>query len=634
MSDIMRNSLHELTEMQRKAVDWNDDPLLVLAGPGSGKTRVLTNRIARLLEETPKKKFRILALTFTNKAAHEMKTRVAKLVPELEERAEINTYHGFCAQVLRHHGPHLGIKSNFEIYSSKADREALLEDVLRRQFKRSEPDNLHLLRNIDDLKAKLIKPENAARFLQENGVPLQKAEYVGLVYKLYNEELKRSNALDFNSLIYYVYQLMGISAIRDLYQMVYQYWCIDEFQDTNGTQYELLKQMAGENFKKLFVVADDDQTIYEWNGANVRRIKCLVEQFGCEVIQLTDNFRCPPGIVEAANKLLVYNVNRNKAKLPAEAAKKLSGDNKSTIQCLLYPSDDEEVSGIVKEIVNLNSKEQGQTAVLARNNALLEPIKKRLNEYNIPANLMARKDDFSSPQMRWVLTCLKQINQPLNRRNLAKLNETFRNFTDTVIETENVISRSESSQKMFLTAWIDSIPVDSLSDGTKQSVSSLRQLCYGDFNPSREVSELIKFLNPGDSNDDFKDDVSAWNRIVSEIRSARRGETLDLFLQEIELRSKEPVPRQNSVSLGTIHSVKGMEFNRVYFIGLAQEVCPSWHSVRNTNGGAAIEEERRGCFVAITRASEYLVLSRAERYKNWPKQPSQFLTEMGLCLEC
>ncbi len=633
MTDKLNISLQELTDIQRKAVDWNDEPLLVLAGPGSGKTRVLTTRIARILEQSPKKNFRILALTFTNRAVHEMKTRVANLVPGLEERAAIFTFHGFCTKILRQHGAHIGIKSNFEIYSRKADREALLEDVLKKEFKNMWPIDINLLKYIDSLKTKLIKPEEASIFLQENaGMDRQKSEHIGLVYQLYEEEMNKSNALDFNSLLYYTRQLMRRTELRGLYKTIYRYWCIDEFQDTNGTQYELLKQMAGNDFRRLFVVADDDQTIYEWNGAHVRRIKCLVNDFGCEVIQLTDNFRCPRSIVDAANRLMVYNVRRDKSKHPARATKVKSDDNNPAIQCLVHNCDEEEVSEIVNCLANLNPYERGKTAVLARTNALLGPIRKKLEEKKIPNSLMTRKDDFSSPQMRWIVACLKQINRPQNKRNLVKLNETFRSFTEVSVETEDIIMHAETELKDLLTVWIESILKDSLSCETKKVVDLLRKLNRDSFNPSREVKELIECLKPSEFKGDFKEDVSAWNRIVGEIQSAGKGVSLERFLQGMELRSKEPTPRQNSVSLGTIHSIKGMEFKRVYFIGLAQEICPSWHSVKNPNGGATIEEERRGCFVAITRASEQLVLSRAKKYNNWPKDPSQFLGEMGLYL--
>lgn len=630
MASSLTDTMNELTDMQRKAVEWNDGPLLVLAGPGSGKTRVLTCRVARLLDASSNERFRILALTFTNKAAHEMKTRIADLVPDSQDRAEINTFHGFCAQLLRQHGVHLGIKPNFEIYSRAADREALLEDALRHQSNRIEFEDIRLLPRIDALKARLVGPEEAEQYLGHHGMLPETIEKVALAYRLYEDELRQSNALDFNSLIFHAFQLLNYPALAAHCRTIYRYWLIDEFQDTNGPQYELLRRMAGDSFRQFFAVADDDQTIYEWNGANVRRISDLVNDFGCEVIQLTDNFRCPPAIVEAANRLVVYNVRRNPSKQSTEAAKQQSEGREPVIQGRLFTSDAEEASGIAFEVSNLDAGERGQTAILARNRALLERIQEELADLNVSNALLARKDDFASPQMRWLVAVLKQINRPLDRRNMTTLIETYRSFAGTALAFEDVEFRSRANQVTMLTAWLDTIRQASPACAAKSAVDAFADLAWGSVRWSDTVASVIKCFNSHSADADFNDDVSAWHRIEREIRQARGAVSLDQFLQEMELRSKEPVPEVGTVSLGTIHGAKGLEFDRVYLIGLAEEVLPSWHSVKNANGSAALEEERRGCFVAITRTKRLLILSKAKTYRGRPKQPSRFLTEMGL----
>ena len=631
MTDTLTTTFQELTEIQRKAVEWDNGPLLVLAGPGSGKTRVLTCRIARLLDASPNKRFRILALTFTNKAAHEMQTRIASLVPGCEDRADVNTFHGFCAQLLRQHGAHLGIKPNFEIYSRTADLEALLEDALRRGSDRFKRDDIRLLPCIDALKTQLVAPEQAKqRLLLQKGTSPETAGHIASVYRLYEDELRRSNALDFNSLIFQAFKLLNYPALAGHCRTMYRYWLIDEFQDTNGPQYDLIRRMAGDSFRQIFAVADDDQTIYEWNGANVRRISNLVEDFGCEVIQLTDNFRCPPTIVEAANRLVVYNVRRESSKQSADAAKRESAAGEPAIQCRVYSSDADEASGIASEIAGLEASERGKTAVLARSRALLQCVEEELAKSDIPTTLLARRDDFASPQMRWLFASLKQINRPLDQRNMTSLMETFRSFAGAASDAEDITLRSQTDEVTLLTAWTNSIREETPSYTVSSAVDAIANLASGSLSLSGAVNQVIECLDGENANEDFKDDVSAWRRIEREINQARGAISLDQFLQEMELRSKEPVPEIGSVSLGTIHGAKGLEFDRVYLMGLAEEVLPSWHSVKNANSSAALEEERRGCFVAITRTKEHLILSRALQYRGWTKRPSRFLVEMGL----
>ena len=636
MDNPLDTSFQELTDIQRQAVDWDDGALLVLAGPGSGKTRVLTCRIARLLESSPDERFRILALTFTNKAANEMANRVTTLVPGLEGRATIDTFHGFCAQVLRQHGVHLGIKPDFAIYSRAEDRQAVLEDALcRDQGQGWSQQDFRLLPLIDHLKARLVEPDMAERHIGEmNGGAAEDSGRVARAYRLYEEELRRINALDFNSLILDAYRLFAYPAMARQYQRAYRYWLLDEFQDTNGAQYALLQRMAGQDFREVFAVADDDQTIFEWNGANVRRIKELVKDFSCDVVQLPTNFRCPPRIVEAANRLVVYNARRVASKQAATsvlAPGNAPPSEEEQIQCREFDTDREEVAGIADEIARLDGADRGRTAVLARTRSLLEAMHKALAAEGVPAVITMRRDDFLSPQMRWLVACLKQIDRPLDLRNMAVLVKAFGSFAPSPLDWNELVSRSESDRLTYLKVWTDAVRESEMPRPVAEVVDAIADLSAGKLKLTEAIERILDCFNGNEPSDDLKDDLSAWRRIQREIRDAQGSALLERFLQELELRSKEPVPAPGTVSLTTIHGAKGQEFETVYLIGMAEEILPSWHSLKKGNGSVALEEERRGCFVAVTRTRRHLILSRARHYRGWPKKPSRFLEEMG-CL--
>ena len=621
MDNPLNTSLQELTCIQRQAVYWDDSALLVLAGSGSGKTRVLACRIARLLDSSRDKRFHVLALTFTDKAANEMATRVAALVPDLEGRANIGTFHAFCAQVLRQHGVHLGIKPDFAIYSRTEDRQAVLEDALGREQGWSQT-NFRLLPLIDHLKTRLVEADKAERYLGEmNGSA--DAGRIASAYRLYEEELRRINALDFNSLILDAYRLFAYPAMARHYQKTYRYWLVDEFQNTNGAQYALLRRMAGHDFREVFAVADD-QTIFEWNGANVRRIGELAKDFSCEVLQLPTNFRCPPCIVEAANRLDVYNFRRATSKQAAAPVPETS-PREEQIQCREFDTDREEAAGIAGEIARLDGAVRGRTAVLARNRSLLEAMQEALAAEGVPAAM--RRDDFASPQMRWLVASLKQIDRPLDRRNMAALVEAFDSFAPSPLDWSEIASRSESAGITCLKAWIDAVRETEMPHA--RAIDAVSDLASGSVRFAEAINRILGHFEGDDPDDDLKDDLNAWRRIEREIRDAHGSASLDRFLQEIQMRSKEPVPAPGTVSLTTFHGAKGQEFDTVYLIGLAEEILPSWHSVKKGEDSAAIEEERRGCFVAITRTRKRLILSRARQYRGWPKSPSRFLVEMG-----
>jgi DNA helicase-2/ATP-dependent DNA helicase PcrA len=628
--------LEKLTQIQRQAVNWDDGPLLVLAGPGSGKTQVLTCRIARLLDSSREQNFRVLALTFTNKAADEMRARVATFVPGLEERANIGTFHSFCGQILRQHGVHIGINPDFAIYSADDDRKAVLEDALRRAEAEGKPvntDDVRWINLIDRLKSKLIEPSAAEQALAR----LADRDRIVEAYGVYEQELRRINALDFNSLIFEAYRLVTTyPAIAARYRRSYPYWLIDEFQDTNTAQYRLVRALAGNDFRNIFAVADDDQIIYEWNGASYRQIQSFLADYSAQALQLPTNYRCPPAIVDAANRLVVYNAQRTSSKEPLIAGKtEVKYPVAEHIQLRVYDTDEEEAAGIAEEIAQHGRVRWGQTTVLARTKALLERMHTALHNRHVPSSIAQRRDDFLSPQFRWLVAVLRQLTRPLDRRILAVLIEAFNRMSEIAVSVEQVIAEAETTGRSYFVTWIDtaSRQVQRTEHSDLLALLTTLEADPASVEPVVETI-LVEFakLSLGDGIDsDLAEDAAAWRELSRDI-AAHIGKTapLDQFLQELQLRSKEPAPKPDTVTLMTIHGAKGREFEFVFVIGLAEDVIPSFQAKQKGDRSPEMEEERRNCFVAITRTKECLVLSRAAEYRGWPKEPSRFLVEMGL----
>lgn len=623
-------ALARLTEIQREAVGWGEGAMLVLAGPGSGKTQVLTCRIARLLDEGRDQSFRILALTFTNKAADEMKERVATFVPGLEERANIGTFHSFCGQVLRQHGIHLGIKPDFAIYSQDDDRKAVLEDALRGAS--MDAEGVRYLGLIDRMKTLLIEPKDAvSRLTQVND-----AQTIAQAYEAYENELRRLNVLDFNSLIFEAFRLFStFPAIAARYRRSYPYWLLDEFQDTNDGQYRLIRTMAGDDFKNVFAVADDDQIIYQWNGASFRQIQRFRADFQPELIQLPTNYRCPPAIVAAANRLVAYNVQRTEAKKPLVAGKTdLKLPEQDHIQLRIFETDEVEAEKIAEEIAARGKDQWSQTTVLARTRASLEKMLKALQAAQVPAVIAQRRDDFLSAEIRWMVALLVQIVRPLDRRNLAVLIEAFNRFADVQIAVGQVISDAEASGAGYFSTWISAAYGE--IDPSSSHAKLLEAVAGIDPASAKSIidtilTELDARASGDEPNPDLVEDLAAWREISSDIRRHFGSSiSLDEFLQQLQLRSKAPSPQAHTVTLMTVHGAKGREFDFVYLIGLAEDILPSFQSRQKGDNSPEMEEERRNCFVAITRAKEALILSRATSYRGWTKQPSRFLVEMGL----
>lgn len=636
--------LSSLNENQREAVLWDKGPLLVLAGPGSGKTRVLTYRIARILKESAGHHFRILALTFTNKAAAEMRGRVEELVPDELGRVRLTTFHSYAAELLQQHGNHLSFRPDFQILSNDADREALLDDVLgriRKNLAYSLPGHFkaaQLLPAVNRLLEQCVPADRAEALLQqanvEHAIPLAR------VYATYRETLRKTNVLDFPSLIAESLDLLTqypflVKHIRKVYKHI----LIDEFQDTNGSQYQILSLIAQPNPTTLFVVADDDQIIYQWNGASPKRIQALRDDFGVFELQLPENYRCPPLVIELANALIEKNLNRSAGKKPLKAVKQ--GESGNVVRVFRFNTVDEEAEWIAQDISQRKPDERKNCAVLARAKKLLDLAGRKLEEAGVPVYYAARKDEFKSAPLRMLHAILRLVNSKEDKQSLARLSKAFYELEGISIELPPVLSRASADGKDLLRSWLDEVKHrDALEERTRQLLEIdlkplLNSLNYRDFaDKFLKWAEGCQQPSQPDENafNEFEEEREVWKILLTDITKKFEGEDVSLhqLLHELDLTSKTPPKSAEAIPCFTIHASKGMEFGHVYLMGLVEDQLPSWAAVKKGDNSFEMQEERRNCFVAITRTMESLTMTFSMQVFGWPKHPSRFLREMGI----
>jgi len=636
----MTIDLSTLNDSQRDAVKWQDGPLLVVAGPGSGKTRVLTYRVARLIEESPDARFRVLGVTFTNKAASEMRKRIDTLLSKGRDRATLTTFHSFAAEILRQHGSHVGLKPDFGILSEQADREAVLTDAIKaapREDEDFEPKAAQLLPAMNRMQDECVLPGEALKWL---GVQPH-AQEVAAIYAEYRARLVKSNLMDFGSLLAIAVDLLEKKpAIAKQIRRVYSYVCVDECQDTNSAQYRLLIQLVSDTDPNLFVVADDDQLIYQWNGASPARVQDLRKRFGMQVIQLPENYRCPPEVIELANNLIRHNSDRTAGKKPLTAHK--LGDGKTRVTVKRFADFENELVWLAERLGKLAADERSRCVILARRKKLLEGAVAMLESKSVSACLAIRKNEFQSAPYRWLHAALRLANAPQDREQLRRMTRAFFELEGVSIEVEDVVTRAAVDQAGFLRAWCDMARSREGVEPATQTMladtaaSLLDRLDYWAFIMVAHEWLAGVRSRPADATasafGEFDDENEIWEALKSEIAGHYTLGDLSLhnFLQELDLRAKEKPPAKDAVRCLTIAASKGTEFGHVFLIGMVEDELPGYYARKKGDTSDDMREERRNCFVAITRAEETLTLTYAERYSGYRKQPSRFLAEMGL----
>ena len=630
----------QLNASQLEAVCWDKGHLLVLAGPGSGKTRVLTYRIARIIEATAGEYFRVLGLTYTHAAATEMLKRIDHLVPNARERVLLTTFHSFCAAILRQHGHHIGLRPDFTILAQSEERQDLLEEamaVVRECNPSMEYNSERLLPIITHLLDQNVKEDESLEFLIQRH-RVHAPGIVSAIYASYRRLMLERNVLDFGGLVSEALRLFQLRpAVARLTRSIYPLVCVDEFQDVNIAQYRILKTLIGATTKSLFAVADDDQIIYHWNGASPERINDLQRDFDMTVIQLPESYRCPQDIINRANNLIVNNQRRTHGKMPLRAHEQNKAN--APIVAKSFSTLEDEADWVARDIAQRPQDARSHCVILARTRRVLQEALKALNVHNVPGYLAMRKDEFGSWQMVWLHAMLRLANARHDRRQLERICRSFSVLTGGMsLDVETIVSDGMTQEGDYLRAWYRAVQRENSplapTAFLEESVPKLSEyLAFWDFmedgfawldtvsEDERESDERVL---------EFPEEKATWRSLVDEITAehGREQVTLNTLLQGLDLRSKKPQPPAEAVPCLTIHAAKGMEFGHVYLIGLVEDQLPSWSAVQKGDSSPEMQEERRNCFVAITRAQESLTLTYAYEVFGWSKKPSRFLNEM------
>lgn len=627
------------TQSQKEAIAWNNGPVIVLAGPGSGKTAVLTERIIRLLKEAEQDSFRILALTFTNKAAAEMSERISLGIENQEKRLFIGTFHSFCSEVLRNHGSYVNLKSDFEIYSSNDDLNAVVDDI-KKEYKDLYPlediSELKLLNAIQYFEKKLCITE------QDMDAVMPKTSYQKVfkwVYFRYIEKMLELNALDFDMLILLTYKLfIQYPNVTRIYRSMYRYINIDEFQDTNNGQYSLIKALCGQKHNNVFIVADDDQVIYGWNGASHERLKEFRNDFGAQLIQLYQNFRCPVEVVNIANKLISHNSGRTENKKPLEAMKAMDDRENQHIFLKKYNDFDEELKGVTELIIQIKCKFPSESiCVLARTNRLLEKAYETGINCGVKCAKSKRKDEFEMPYVLLIYDMLKLANHRSDDKTLVQIIALIDTITGKKINHEDIILQADIKDGDLLKVLCGNIK--GVFDETLEKSIKLN-LCEGK-NFIKYIEDAFlwsdKHINKIDNQEvkeqmqaEYQSEKKVWFDFQKNLGYIYNLDelTISAYMQEFAIISKESEPDKDSVQYLTIHASKGKEFDNVIIIGMVNDELPSFQSLKKGINSLELEEERRNCFVAITRSKKRLFLTYSDKYFGWNKSVSQFLIEM------
>ncbi len=632
--------ISKLNKEQQEAVLASEGPVLILAGAGSGKTRVLVHRIAYLIDVCGVAPYNILAITFTNKAAEEMRQRVDDMIGFGAGEIWVMTFHACCVRILRRHAEEIGFTRYFSIYD-RDDQESVMKDILkRRKIDPKVISHKAVLNAISSAKDELITPEKYARLNKEWG-----QVKIADLYAEYQDKLKENNAMDFDDLISRTVALFEERPdILELYRRKFQYISVDEYQDTNTAQFRLVKLLADEH-RNLCVVGDDDQSIYKFRGANIRNILNFEEYFpDAKVVKLERNYRSTQNILNAANEVIRHNRGRKSKRLWTDV-----GDGEK-IRFKRYETGYAEAEAVAREIaqaVGRRERHYKDYAVLYRTNAQSRLFEEKCLLLNVPYKLVGGVNFYSRREIKDVLAYLKTIDNAVDDVASTRIiNVPKRGIGATTIT--KIATYAADGGISFFDAAAAAKDIPGLSSATAKKVAVFTDFIAGLRRKSGElkVSDLIgEILNETgylealqaegtEEAEDRLDNLDELRNKAVQYEENADSPSLSGFLEEVALIADIDTVDDNDdrVLLMTLHAAKGLEFPVVYMTGMEEGIFPSAMSINSSDSDEEVEEERRLCYVGITRAREQLTMTmayeRMMRGEMHPMMPSRFIHEM------
>ena len=623
-----------LNDEQVRAVTHGDGPLLILAGAGSGKTKTLTHRIAYLIGELKVFPSRILAVTFTNKAAKEMRQRLAKLLDEEADNRQfmpwMGTFHSICVRILRMDGTHIGLDKRFLIYDTD-DQVSLMKQIMKaRGLTDKDIKPRAVLSVISNAKNEMRSAEDFS--MSARGPREQK---IAELFFAYEKALKEAAALDFDDLLIKTVELLRAkSDIRQKWQRQFEYILIDEYQDTNAVQYALIKLLVNER-RNLCVVGDDAQSIYSFRGADYTNILNFERDFpGTTVVKLEQNYRSTGAILDLANSLIQHNIHRTDKNLWTA-----NGDGIDPKLWQLY-SESEEALAIANEIQAqiANGRQYGDVAVLYRTNAQSYAIERALRQSYIPYKIVGGLRFLDRAVVKDVLAYLRLLYQPSDRVSFLRIVNVPKRGIGTV-SVAKFLDWNDAARRDIVSGLLAVEEADNLTARAKRPLLELGKILRGlqqeiDGSPAELIEKIIKRTGYGDFiNDGTPQAEERMENIGVLLAEAKAYVDVPAFLEEMALMSSADTAAEQQVTLMTLHAAKGLEFPVVFLAGLEEGILPH---ARVFDSGKAddIEEERRLCYVGVTRAREELFVSCASSRTQFGQigynMPSRFLDEMGL----